>query len=296
MEIWLVGITGLALVLWAVDRFILTPRARRTVGEGGELPPRSKIFEYAAAFLPVLLVVLCIRSFLYEPYRIPSGSMQPTLEIGDFIFVNKFAYGLRLPVTNTTVVELGSPKRGDVVVFKLPSDPRANFIKRMVGLPGDFIEYRDKRLHINGEPIELSEPVPLNPASPYSVRKAVELLGQASHDVHFMPGRISREGRFRVPAGHYFVMGDNRDNSRDSRYPGVGYIPEDRLVGRAERIWFNWEIGSMHGAASATRLIDRRPAAFPVGRPQARACLCPPRIAQAGADPSQRRREEQPPP
>ena len=214
-------------------------------GADGELPPKSKIFEYAAAFLPVLLVVLCIRSFLYEPYRIPSGSMQPTLEIGDFIFVNKFAYGLRLPVTNTTVVELGRPKRGDVVVFKLPSDPRANFIKRMVGLPGDVIEYRGKRLHINGEPIEVSEPVPLNPASPYSVRKAVEVLGEASHDIHFMPGRTSREGTFSVPAGHYFVMGDNRDNSRDSRYPGVGYIPEDRLVGRAERIWFNWDIGSM---------------------------------------------------
>ncbi len=245
MEIWLVGITGLALVLWALDRFILTPRARRAAGEGGELAPRSKIFEYAAAFLPVLLVVLCIRSFLYEPYRIPSGSMQPTLEIGDFIFVNKFAYGLRLPVTNTTVVELGTPERGDVVVFKLPSDPRANFIKRMVGLPGDVVEYRGKRLSINGEPVELSEPVPVNSASPYPVHKAVEVLGQASHDVHFMPGRISKEGTFTVPEGQYFVMGDNRDNSRDSRYPAVGFIPEDRLVGRAERIWFNWEIGSM---------------------------------------------------
>ena len=245
MEIVLVAITGLALVLWAVDRFILTPRARRQAGDGGQLPPKSKIFEYASAFLPVLLVVLVIRSFLYEPYRIPSGSMQPTLEIGDFIFVNKFAYGLRLPVSNTTLVALGQPERGDVVVFKLPSDPRANFIKRTVGLPGDVIEYRNKRLKINGEPIELSEPVPVNPAAPYSVREAVEVLGEATHDVHFMPGRISREGTFRVPEGHYFVMGDNRDNSRDSRYAGVGFIPENRLVGRAERIWFNWEIGSM---------------------------------------------------
>ena len=245
MEIWLIGITGVALVLWAMDRFVLTPRAARLAGEGGVLPPKAKIFEYAAAFLPVLLVVLCIRSFLYEPYRIPSGSMQPTLEIGDFIFVNKFAYGLRLPVTNTTLVELGSPDRGDVVVFKLPSDPRANFIKRMIGLPGDLVEYRNKRLHINGQPVELSPPVPLDSASPYSVRTAAEVLGESRHDVHFMPGRISREGSFRVPAGHYFVMGDNRDNSRDSRYPGVGYIPENRLVGRAERIWFNWDIGSM---------------------------------------------------
>ncbi len=241
----LVAITGLALALWLVDRFVIAPRSKRATADGGAPRPRHKVFEYAAAFLPVLLVVLCARSFLYEPYRIPSGSMRPTLQVGDFIFVNKFVYGLRLPVTNTRIVELGSPERGDVVVFKLPSDPSANFIKRLVGLPGDLIEYRNKRLSINGEPVRVSEPAAVNAQSPFSVLQAEETLGATRHDVYFMPGQRGREGVYRVPDGHYFVMGDNRDNSRDSRYPGVDFIPEHRLVGRAERIWFNWDIGSM---------------------------------------------------
>ncbi|MCY4255748.1 MAG: signal peptidase I [Gammaproteobacteria bacterium] len=241
----LVAITGLALVLWLTDRLVVAPKHKRAVAVGGEPRPRAKVFEYAAAFLPVLLIVLCARSFLYEPYRIPSGSMRPTLEVGDFIFVNKFVYGLRLPVTNTRIVELGSPRRGDVVVFKLPSDSSANFIKRLVGLPGDVIEYRNKRLSINGEPVQVDMPMPRSGESPFSLRQAEEMLGGARHDIYFMPGQRGREGVFEVPAGHYFVMGDNRDNSRDSRYPGVGFIPEHRLVGRAERIWFNWAVGSM---------------------------------------------------
>ena len=241
----LVAITALALVLWLIDRFILTPRAKRLAADGGEAPPKSRIFEYAAAFLPVLLVVLLVRSFLYEPYRIPSGSMRPTLEVGDFIFVNKFAYGLRLPVTNTRIVEIGAPKRGDVIVFKLPSDPAANFIKRLVGLPGDVIEYRGKRLRINGELVKVSKPEPLDSESLFSVQKAEEVLGGVKHDVYYIPGKRGREDRYTVPEGHYFVMGDNRDNSRDSRYPTVSFIPEDRLLGRAERIWFNWDFRSM---------------------------------------------------
>ena len=245
LSLILVAITGLALVVWLFDRFVVTPRDKRLTADGGEAPPKSKLFEYASAFLPVLAVVLCVRSFLYEPYRIPSGSMKPTLEIGDFIFVNKFAYGLRVPITNTRFIDIGSPERGDVLVFKLPSDSSANFIKRLVGLPGDVIDYRGKRLRINGELVQMSNPVPLDPGSPFSVRKAEEILGDAKHDVYFIPGQRGREDIFTVPHGHYFVMGDNRDNSRDSRYPGVGFIPEDRLVGRAERIWFNWDIGSM---------------------------------------------------
>ena len=241
----LVAITGLALVLWLIDRFVITPKDRRLAAAGGEARRKAKVFEYAAAFLPVLLIVLCARSFLLEPYRIPSGSMRPTLLVGDFIFVNKYVYGLRLPVTNTRIVELGSPERGDVVVFKLPSDSSANFIKRLVGLPGDVIEYRNKRLSINGEPVQVSRPTPVNGESPFSARQAEEVLGDARHDVYFMPGQRGREGRYVVPAGHYFVMGDNRDNSRDSRYPGVGFIPEHRLVGRAERIWFSWDFASM---------------------------------------------------
>ena len=238
----LVAITFLALVLWLIDRFAITPREKRLAADGGEAPPKSKLFEYAAAFLPVLLVVLLVRSFLYEPYRIPSGSMRPTLEVGDFIFVNKFSYGLRLPVTNTRIADLGSPKRGDVVVFKLPSDSSANFIKRLVGLPGDVIEYRGKRLRINGELIKVSEPLPEDFGNLFSIEKAEEVLGAAKHDVYYIPSQRGREGTYTVPEGHYFVMGDNRDNSRDSRYPGVSFIPEDRLVGRAELIWFNWDI------------------------------------------------------
>lgn len=241
----LVAITGLALVVWLYDRLVLTPRGNRLAAAGGETPPKPRIFEYAAAFLPVLAVVLCVRSFLYEPYRIPSGSMKPTLEIGDFIFVNKFAYGLRLPVTNTRFVDIGSPERGDVVVFQLPSDPSANFIKRLVGLPGDVIDYRGKRLRINGEPVEVSDPVPVDADSPFSILKAEETLGDVPHGVYFIPGQRGREDRFTVPEGHYFVMGDNRDNSRDSRYPGVGFIPEDRLVGRAELVWLNFSFGEM---------------------------------------------------
>ncbi|WP_446830440.1 signal peptidase I [Candidatus Foliamicus sp.] len=241
----LVAITGLALVLWLFDRLLIAPKAKRLAASGAEPGPRHKVFEYAAAFLPVLLIVLCARSFAYEPYRIPSGSMRPTLLVGDFIFVNKYVYGLRLPVTNTRIVELGSPERGDVVVFKLPSDSSANFIKRLVGLPGDLIEYRNKRLSINGEPVQLSRPAPVNEESAFSVRQAEEILGESRHDVYFMPGQRGREGVYEVPPGHYFVMGDNRDNSRDSRYPGVGFIPEHRLVGRAERIWFNWDFRSM---------------------------------------------------
>ena len=241
----LVVITGAALALWLFERFAIAPKAKRLAADGGEPRPRPKLFEYAAAFLPVLLVVLLARSFFYEPYRIPSGSMRPTLEVGDFIFVNKYVYGLRLPVTNTRILELGAPERGDVVVFKLPADSSANFIKRLVGLPGDVIEYRNKRLTINGEPVPLSVPTPVSAGSPYSALQAEERLGEARHDVYFMPGQRGRENSYTVPAGHYFVMGDNRDNSRDSRYPGVGFIPEHRLVGRAERIWFNWELGSM---------------------------------------------------
>lgn len=241
----LVAVTGLALVLWLVERFLIAPKEKRLAAAGAEPRARHKVFEYAAAFLPVLLIVLCARSFFYEPYRIPSGSMRPTLLVGDFIFVNKFVYGLRLPVTNTRIVELGAPERGDVVVFKLPTDPSANFIKRLVGMPGDVIEYRNKRLSINGEPVRLSAPTPVSAESPFSTLQAEEFLGDTRHDVYFMPGQRGREGLYEVPPGHYFVMGDNRDNSRDSRYDGVGVIPEHRLVGRADRIWFNWELGSM---------------------------------------------------
>jgi signal peptidase I len=197
--------------------------------------------DYARSFFPVLLLVVIVRSFLFEPFRIPSGSMLPTLLIGDFIFVNKFVYGLRLPVLHTRIVEIESPERGDVMVFRLPSDTRVNYIKRVVGLPGDTVVYRNRRLWINGEAV----PIELVGGPTRSGQLAVEQLGDARHEVLLEPFRPSREGRFVVPPGHYFLMGDNRDNSQDSRYPQVGFVPARNIVGKAVRIWLSWDFPNM---------------------------------------------------
>ena len=198
------------------------------------------LVEYSRSFFPVLLFVLVIRSFIFEPFRIPSGSMMPTLLKGDFIFVQKFAYGLRLPVTETKIIETGSPERGDVVVFRLPSDPSINYIKRVVGLPGDVIVYRRHQLTINGELVEF-EP---HPHASGSDPRFVEHLGEREHEILITRElNVSGDGEFEVPQGQYFMMGDNRDNSKDGRF--IGYVPESHLVGEAVRIWlhmdgFNW--------------------------------------------------------
>ena len=226
-------------VIWAFDALFLKG-SRVAAAASGAKGSDPIVVEYAKSFFPILLLVLVIRSFLFEPFRIPSGSMMPTLLEGDFIFVNKFAYGLRLPVINTKFVEIGEPQHGDVVVFKLPSDPDVNYIKRVVGLPGDVVSYEQgsKRLTINGKPIamELVGEYEKDPG----MQLAREELGEHEHDLLLTKGRLSPGGTYPVPAGHYFVMGDNRDNSRDSRFPGVEFIPENRLVGRAVRIWMNW--------------------------------------------------------
>jgi signal peptidase I len=239
----LVIATGVCGVIWLAD--ILFFRRHRLGSGHGDREPI--IVEYARSFFPVLLLVLLLRSFLFEPFRIPSGSMMPTLLEGDFIFVNKFAYGLRLPVINTKFVDIGEPERGDVVVFRLPSDESMNYIKRVVGLPGDLVEYDQvkKQISINGEPvdIELIGPYP----DEFGVDLAHEKLGDADHDVLWIRNAESRGGRFHVPEGHYFMMGDNRDNSRDSRFEGVEYVPEENLVGRAVRIWMSWRRPSEGG-------------------------------------------------
>jgi signal peptidase I len=241
----IVILTAVAGIIWACDA-LLFRSARVGKAARGEQVKEPTVVDYARSFFPILLIVLVIRSFLFEPFRIPSESMLPTLETGDFIFVNKFAYGLRLPVINTKIVSLGEPERGDVVVFRLPSDPRVNYVKRVVGLPGDVVEYHkaNKRITINGEP------VPIEIVGDFEDYRDTKLgweqLGSHRHRVLLMRG-LSEGGRYEVPPGHYFMMGDNRDDSQDSRYEQVGFVPEGNLVGRATGIWMNWRRPSEGG-------------------------------------------------
>lgn len=229
-------------VIWAGYTIVSRGRQDRLQSSDGEARAVPRLVEYSRSFFPVLLLVLAIRSFAFEPYRIPSSSMVPTLLVGDFIFVAKYSYGLRLPVLHTMVLETGQPERGDIAVFRLPTDPSINYIKRVVGLPGDEILYRNHRLFINGEPVQLT------PAEPYEEdgetgQLFIEQLGDSEHLILLQRSPLAGVYRFEVPAGCYFMMGDNRDNSRDSRFPQVGCVPEDNLVGRASRIWLNWRWG-----------------------------------------------------
>ena len=202
------------------------------------------LVEYARSFFPIVLIVLLLRSFLAEPFRIPSGSMMPTLLIGDFILVNKYAYGIRLPVVNTKIVEIGEPERGDIVVFRFPKNPQVDYIKRVVGLPGDKIAYYDKKIYVNGK---LAKQVSLGRyqgvgqgKNMTGARLMLEDLTGVEHQILILPGAPTVEGVFTVPQGQYFVMGDNRDNSNDSRYWGT--VPEANLVGKAFFIWMNWDL------------------------------------------------------
>jgi signal peptidase I len=213
--------------------------------------------EYPKSFFPVILVVFMLRSFLVEPFKIPSGSMIPTLLVGDFILVNKFSYGIRLPVINKKIISISEPERGDVMVFRYPEDPSVDYIKRVVGLPGDRIAYLNKHLTINGEA------VPLKEAADYLLKDKIqflkqytETLGKTEHSilvdtsesaatpyVKQFPQRqncvYNNNGMVcTVPPGHYFMMGDNRDNSSDSRV--WGFVPEANIVGKAFFIWFNF--------------------------------------------------------
>jgi signal peptidase I len=248
----LVLATALAGLIWALDAVAFAPRRRAKVAaaagaaSGSKRPVEYKdpvLVEYARSFFPVLLIVLLLRSFIAEPFRIPSGSMMPTLMVGDFILVNKFSYGIRLPVLHTKLLELGQPKRGDVVVFRFPRQPDLDYIKRVVGVPGDNIAYYNKRLYVNGKRVSMQQVGPYSgTAGPSSNGAALEFredLQGVDHSILITRGKFSVEGEYTVPDGHYFVMGDNRDNSNDGRY--WGYVPEDHLVGKAFFIWMNWD-------------------------------------------------------
>ena len=225
-----VALSGLVLLL---DKYYL--QARRPAGAKEPL-----LVDWSRSFFPVLLLVLVIRSFLAEPFKIPSSSMVPTLEVGDFILVNKYTYGLRLPVTNTKILSINEPQRGDVMVFFPPHDPRY-FIKRVIGLPGDEIRYINNVLYINGVEMQqtlVAEEPPGQPAN-FIMREALPDGSTHLMRKRYYPGDLSRNGSFRVPAGHYFMMGDNRDNSHDSR--AWGPVPEKNIVGRAVAVWMHWD-------------------------------------------------------
>ena len=284
----LLVVTG---VVWAADYFYLRAKRRRAgeaamavfdaaptgMGSADAARLRQEAYErahrvpwyieYCVSFFPVILFVFVLRSFVVEPFRIPSGSMLPTLQSGDLILVNKFEYGIRLPVIDKKVIDIGEPDRGDVAVFRYPVDPDVDYIKRIVGIPGDVVEYRNKVLSLNGQPVPHARDGDyFEPDRSVYVGRYKEKLGEIEHNIllnkqapqDFMaisdyPYRNNCEYlgngvRCKVPEGHYFMMGDNRDNSLDSRY--WGFVPDKYIVGRAFFIWMNFSepsrIGGFH--------------------------------------------------
>lgn len=239
---WLLVLSVLSGIIWLVDSLFFKPQRMRqqALKTNGEVVQEPLVVEYARSFFPVLLIVFLLRSFLFEPFRIPSDSMMPGLQSGDFIFVSKYSYGIRLPIINRTIIDTGKPQRGDVIVFRLPRDPSTNYIKRLIGLPGDHVQVINDQVFINGKQMTQT------PAGSYSDERysnepiATEDLGTVKHLVMFQRGRWPKDFDGIVPAGHYLFMGDNRDNSEDGRFGDVGYVPDENLVGRAQLIWFNY--------------------------------------------------------
>lgn len=235
---------------------VADPVRRKMLEHGLALWRDPAPVEYAKSFFPILFGVLLLRSFLFEPFQIPTGSMIPTLNVGDFIVVNKYAYGIRLPVVGTKVLEVGEPKRGDVMVFIPPHEPNY-YIKRVIGLPGDHVQYRDKVVYINGEPLAQDDTVLLEEQG---IRHSQEEIGGITHDIYTTASeRFERIYEFMppegivVPEGHYFMMGDNRDNSSDSRYWGP--VSEDSIVGKAVAVWMQKQPGLSLPSFSQNRLI-----------------------------------------
>jgi signal peptidase I len=211
---------------------------------------RPKLVQWSIELFPVLLLVLVFRGFIFEPFRVPSNSMMPTLLTGDFILVNKFDYGFRLPITNTKLVEFSKPNRGDVIVFRYPNYEKnpgysgVDFIKRIVAGPGDVISYKNDQLSINGKSVNIKKIGPytaVDSGKPMNNYQLVqELLDSMPHEMLLNPNGQSKEiPEITIPDGHYFVMGDNRSHSSDSRF--WGFVPEDYIIGRAIGIWMHWD-------------------------------------------------------
>jgi signal peptidase I len=267
-------ITVITGVIWWLDAMFFRRKrdgAARAAGKEPAVATEPGTVDYARSFFPVALVVLLLRSFVFEPFRIPSDSMMPTLLDGDFIIVNKYTYGVRLPVLNTKFMQIGEPERGDVVVFRYPRDPSINYIKRLVGLPGDKVVVKDDRIFVNGEAIPFDDIKSYNDGCYVNMQQATEHLGKHTHQAMFCPtpldmtpnplpgcnrkevrgylcGDRQYQGMFgepptsvkEVPPGMYLMIGDNRDNSEDGRR--WGFVPENNLVGKATRIWFNLDL------------------------------------------------------
>ncbi|MDX1454174.1 MAG: signal peptidase I [Gammaproteobacteria bacterium] len=231
----LLGLTLFTGLVWLFDRLYWS-KQRALAGVNKE----PVLVEYCRSFFPILLVILLLRSFVAEPFRIPSQSMLPTLERGDFILVSKNSYGIHMPAFEFEIMATGKPERGDVIVFRYPPDPRSDYIKRVIGLPGDTVTLHGYRIYINGEMVPQER---VGEAFTPDGDPAIlfeETIGDKRHLVYRMPNRVQHyERSYTVPAGHYFVMGDNRDNSNDSRI--WGYVPEENLSGKAFFIWMNWD-------------------------------------------------------
>jgi len=243
----LVLATAFTGVVWLVDYLVFRPKRLGRVAAAGDVDEESRkailaeptIVEYSISFFPVLAIVLVLRSFLFEPFQIPTGSMIPTLAVGDFILVNKFTYGIRLPVLGTKIVDIAEPKNGEVMVF-IPPHQDVYFIKRVVGIPGDTVRYQDKALYINGKRQNQTFVAQIPPVNP-RVLQYREKLGNVEHLIQRNPYRETSVDEWVIPEGHYFMMGDNRDQSSDSRYWGL--VSEHNIVGKAVAIWLHKKPG-----------------------------------------------------